>query len=210
MSTRRCARYRVSRPSRSTSPQDALASSTSPGKPRSRRWSPPWNEPGMTRPTRQRPSAHSDRASATAFERDQRLADALRDRLRFLRNARAHASPSPPIDDPTCPLLVPETTLTVEDTQAGPSFVFITTGDVEEVRTRGRALAEMHNDREGPHGAFGLVITGVSSDRRGEHRRRRSRHVPARRSERRRQARRRAPHARQSPRGRELVRDVAG
>ena len=76
---------------------------------------------------------------------------------------RGHTPPpSPPIDNPTCPLLVPETTLTVEDA-AGPSFVFITTGDVEEVRTRGRALAEMHNDREGPHGAFELVITGVSS-----------------------------------------------
>ena len=68
-----------------------------------------------------------------------------------------------PIDDPTCPLLVPGTTLTVEDTPAGPSFVFLTTGDLDEVRARGRALATMHNDRLGPEGAMGLVIAGTSS-----------------------------------------------
>lgn len=70
---------------------------------------------------------------------------------------------STPVDDPSCPLLVPDTTLTVEDTQAGPSFVFITTGDVEAVRTRGEALAAMHNDRNGPPGALGMAISGTSS-----------------------------------------------
>jgi len=48
-------------------------------------------------------------------------------------------------DDPTCPVLVAGTSVTVEDTDTGAAFVFVTTGDVAAVRTRARALAEAHN-----------------------------------------------------------------
>ncbi len=48
-------------------------------------------------------------------------------------------------DDPTCPMLVAGTSVTVEDTDTGAAFVFVTTGDVGAVRTRARALAEAHN-----------------------------------------------------------------
>jgi hypothetical protein len=47
--------------------------------------------------------------------------------------------------DPTCPVLVAGTSVTVEDTDQGAAFVFVTTGDVAGVRTRATALAEMHN-----------------------------------------------------------------
>ncbi|MGN6107902.1 MAG: hypothetical protein ACTHU0_22530 [Kofleriaceae bacterium] len=48
-------------------------------------------------------------------------------------------------DDPTCPVLVAGTSVTVEDTDQGAALVFVTTGDIDAVRTRARALAEMHN-----------------------------------------------------------------
>lgn len=73
-------------------------------------------------------------------------------------------APAPTIaGDPTCPLLVPGTSMSVEDAAEGPAFVFVTTGDVAAVRTRGAALAEMHNAKSGPAGAFGMVITKPSS-----------------------------------------------
>lgn len=60
--------------------------------------------------------------------------------------------------DLSCPLLVPGTTLSVEDTADGPAFVFVTTGDVAAVRQRAAALAEMNNTRQGPPGSFGLML----------------------------------------------------
>jgi len=69
-------------------------------------------------------------------------------------------APTPAVaGDPTCPLLVPGTSISVEDTAEGPAFVFVTTGDVAAVRARGAALAEMNNTKNGPAGAFGMVIT---------------------------------------------------
>lgn len=65
--------------------------------------------------------------------------------------------------DPTCPLLVPGTSVSVEDTAEGPAFVFVTTGDVAGVRTRGTALAAMHNGKSGPAGAMGMAISGAST-----------------------------------------------
>jgi hypothetical protein len=47
-------------------------------------------------------------------------------------------------DDPTCPVLVAGTSVTVEDTDTGAALVFVTTGDVAAVRTRARALVEAH------------------------------------------------------------------
>jgi len=54
-------------------------------------------------------------------------------------------SAAPRADDPTCPVLVPGTSVTVEDTDTGAAFVFVTTTDAAAVRTRARALAEAHN-----------------------------------------------------------------
>jgi hypothetical protein len=61
--------------------------------------------------------------------------------------------------DPTCPLLVPGTAVTAEDTAEGPSLVFVTTGDATAVRTRGQALAAMHNERKGPDEDLGMMFT---------------------------------------------------
>lgn len=55
-------------------------------------------------------------------------------------------------DDPSCPIAVPGTSVTVEDTDTGAALVFITTGDVGEVRRRVVAMAQMHNDMHGKMG----------------------------------------------------------
>lgn len=65
--------------------------------------------------------------------------------------------------DVTCPLLVPGTAMTAEDTADGPSLVFVTTGDAGAVRTRGQALAAMHNERKGPSEDLGMMFTPGSS-----------------------------------------------
>jgi hypothetical protein len=54
----------------------------------------------------------------------------------------------PPVEhasDPTCPVEVPGTSVTVEDTNDGAALVFVTTGNVAEVRKRAQALVEAHN-----------------------------------------------------------------
>jgi len=57
------------------------------------------------------------------------------------------AAPTAPVaDDPTCPLTVPGTTVSVEDAPDGAALVFVTTGDAAAVRTRASALAKLHND----------------------------------------------------------------
>jgi hypothetical protein len=66
-------------------------------------------------------------------------------------------------DDPSCPLLVPGTSISVEDSTEGPAFVFVTTGDVAQVRTRGQALAAMHNDRKGAPHALGMMFSAKST-----------------------------------------------
>lgn len=63
-------------------------------------------------------------------------------------------------DDPSCPMTVPGTSVTVEDTDAGAALVFVTTGDVAQLRERVRAMATMHNDM---HGAMGPLPTGDES-----------------------------------------------
>ncbi len=65
--------------------------------------------------------------------------------------------------DPTCPLLVPGTAVTAEDTADGPSLVFVTTGDAALVRTRGQALAAMHNERKGAAENLGMMFTPGST-----------------------------------------------
>ena len=59
--------------------------------------------------------------------------------------------------DPSCPVAVPGTSVTVEDTSNGAALVFVTTGDIADVRRRAAALAQMHNDH---HGAMGPLPDG--------------------------------------------------
>jgi hypothetical protein len=54
-------------------------------------------------------------------------------------------SAAPTSGDPTCPLVVPGTSVTVEDTAHGGALVFVTTGDVDAVRTRSKQLAAAKN-----------------------------------------------------------------
>ena len=44
-------------------------------------------------------------------------------------------------DDPACPVLVAGTSASVEDTNDGGALVFVTTGDVAQVRKRAQAFA---------------------------------------------------------------------
>jgi hypothetical protein len=84
--------------------------------------------------------------------------------------AKPHAEPPAPkpADDPSCPLVVPGTSMAVEDSTDGPAFVFVTTGDVGEVRKRAGALAAMHNHHDGPPSALGMMFstkaTAAASD----------------------------------------------
>ena len=67
--------------------------------------------------------------------------------------------PPPAADDPTCPIVVPGTSISVEETAEGPAFVFVTTGDAAAVRTRAAALATMHNAHDGPSSALGMMFS---------------------------------------------------
>jgi hypothetical protein len=48
-----------------------------------------------------------------------------------------------------CPVEVTGTTVTEQDSQGSATLVFVTTGDIMEVRNRVRAMADMHNRRQG-------------------------------------------------------------
>ena len=60
--------------------------------------------------------------------------------------------------DPSCPLEVPGTSVTVEDTANGAALVFVTTSDAAKVRTRAQAFATMHNAHNGPESAMGMMF----------------------------------------------------
>ena len=62
--------------------------------------------------------------------------------------------------DSSCPVAVAGTSVTVEDTATGAALVFVTTGDVADVRRRVAAMAAMHND---VHGKMGPLPTGEES-----------------------------------------------
>ena len=62
-------------------------------------------------------------------------------------------------DDPSCPVSVPGTSVNVEDTDTGAALVFVTTGDVAELRKRVTAMAQIHNDH---HGSMGALPDGTS------------------------------------------------
>jgi len=76
---------------------------------------------------------------------------------------RPAPSPAPVAGDPTCPVLVPGTSVTVEDTSTGAAFVFVTTGDVVEVRKRATALAAMHVAHDGGAMEMGMMISTTST-----------------------------------------------
>lgn len=75
------------------------------------------------------------------------------------------ATPAPKATDPACPVEVAGTSVTVEDTDTGAALVFVTTGDVADLRTRAAALAKKHNDH---HAAMGPLPDGTDSAG-GEH-----------------------------------------
>jgi hypothetical protein len=100
------------------------------------------------------------------------MCDAARVRLLALLLLIACSSPAkktvePPqpktADDPSCPIVVPGTTIAVEEAADGPAFVFVTTGDVAEVRKRAGALATMHNKRGGPDSALGMMFSAKAT-----------------------------------------------
>jgi hypothetical protein len=66
--------------------------------------------------------------------------------------------------DPACPVEVAGTSVTVEDSDTGAALVFVTTGDVADVRTRAAALVKKHNDH---HAAMGPLPDGTDAG--GEH-----------------------------------------
>jgi len=58
------------------------------------------------------------------------------------------STPAPVVaGDPTCPVEVPGTSVTVEDTPTGGALVFVTTGDVADLRARCAKFAMVHADR---------------------------------------------------------------
>lgn len=61
---------------------------------------------------------------------------------------------APAADDPSCPVAVPGTSVTAEDADKGAALVFITTGDVADVRRRAAELARMHNESHAKMGAL--------------------------------------------------------
>jgi len=56
--------------------------------------------------------------------------------------------------DPSCPVAVPGTSVTVEDASEGAALVFVTTEDVTELRRRVSTMASMHNEHHGSMGAL--------------------------------------------------------
>jgi hypothetical protein len=76
--------------------------------------------------------------------------------------ATSSTTPKPTADaaDPSCPVAVAGTSVTVEDAPNGAALVFVTTGDVADVRRRAAALARMHNDH---HAAMGPLPDGTEA-----------------------------------------------
>lgn len=74
-------------------------------------------------------------------------------------SAQAPTTPAPTAasDDPSCPVAVPGTSVTVEDADKGAALIFATTGDAVDVRRRAAEFARMHNES---HGKMGPLPTG--------------------------------------------------
>jgi len=65
-------------------------------------------------------------------------------------------TPHPAAGDPTCPLEVPGTSITVEDTADGGALVFATTGDAAAVQARADTFATQHGKPDA--GAFAAMV----------------------------------------------------
>lgn len=63
--------------------------------------------------------------------------------------------------DPSCPVTVAGTSVSVEDTDTGAALVFVTTSDVAELRKRVTTMAQMHNEH---HAAMGPLPDGTGAD----------------------------------------------
>lgn len=61
------------------------------------------------------------------------------------------------LDDLSCPVAVPGTSVAAQDADGGAALVFTTTGDVAAVRQRAREMARMHNEM---HAKMGPLPTG--------------------------------------------------
>jgi len=68
--------------------------------------------------------------------------------------------PAQPAGDPACPVEIAGTSVSVEDAPTGAALVFVTTGDVAELRKRVAAMAKQHNDH---HAAMGPLPDGSGS-----------------------------------------------
>jgi hypothetical protein len=69
-------------------------------------------------------------------------------------------TPTTPASDPACPVQVAGTSVTVEDTDTGAALVFVTTGDVADVRKRAAVMAQKHNEH---HLAMGPLPDGTNT-----------------------------------------------
>ena len=67
---------------------------------------------------------------------------------------------APTAHDPTCPLEVPGTSITVEDTPDGAAMVFVTTGDAAAVQAAADAFAAAHPAAS--EGFAGMVAKSAS------------------------------------------------
>lgn len=72
---------------------------------------------------------------------------------------QATGSGSAAVGDPTCPLTVPGTSISVEDTTDGPALVFVTTGDEAAVRHAGQALADTYNSHDGSPESLAMMFS---------------------------------------------------
>ena len=68
--------------------------------------------------------------------------------------------------DPSCPISVPGTSVSVEDAPGGAALVFVTTGDVADLRRRVAAMASMHNEH---HQAMGPLPDGSAGSSHAGH-----------------------------------------
>ena len=69
----------------------------------------------------------------------------------------------PAAGDATCPLEVPGTSVTVEDAPGGAALVFVTTGAVDQVRTRANKLADAHNQHASDAGSLAAMLPSDGS-----------------------------------------------
>ena len=61
-------------------------------------------------------------------------------------------------DDLTCPVAVPGTSITVEDTPTGAALVFVTTGDLQALLARAQAFVAALHDRHADGHRFADMI----------------------------------------------------